>query len=257
MALAHQIAAFADDLLRTSEVADYPNALNGLQVDTDAEISKIAAAVDFSARTVRGAVASGAQLLLVHHGAFWGGAAPLTGKRFQVFRELLKSPLGVYSSHLPLDCHPTIGNNALLARRLGLNAESRFGEFSGTKIGVSGTSSSTVRELITTASAFAAEHGGRIHTTPHDESARVGRWAICTGSGADSSSLREASERGIQTLIVGEGPHWTAVHAEESGLVLIYAGHYATETLGVQALASALGKEFGLPWEFVAAPTGT
>ena len=257
MAKALEIARFADDLLRTSEIPDYPNALNGLQVGNTAEISKIAAAVDFSSRTVRGAIGAGANLLLVHHGAFWGGIAPLTGRRLDLFRELITGPLGVYSSHLPLDCHATIGNNTLLAKRLGLSPNAGFGEFNGIKVGVAGESAMTLRDLVATTSSFAEEHGGHVHATPHDPDDVVGKWAMCTGSGADAGSLSEADDRGIQTLIVGEGAHWTAVHAEENGITLIYAGHYATETLGVQALASAIGKEFGIPWEFIAAPTGT
>jgi putative NIF3 family GTP cyclohydrolase 1 type 2 len=85
----------------------------------------------------------------------------------------------------------------------------------------------------------------------------VGRWAICSGAGADSDTLREAKERKIETLIVGEGAHWTAVDAEENNIVIVYAGHYATETLGVQALAKALAAEFTIPWHFIPTPTGT
>jgi putative NIF3 family GTP cyclohydrolase 1 type 2 len=110
------------------------------------------------------------------------------------------------------------------------------------------------------ASSFAAEHGGRAQATPFGRDGnrrRVGRWAVCTGAGADTDTLREAGERKIQTLIVGEGPHWTAVYAEENDLVLIYVGHYASETLGVQALAAAISAKFGIPWEFIPAPTGT
>ncbi|MDQ6716863.1 MAG: Nif3-like dinuclear metal center hexameric protein [Gemmatimonadota bacterium] len=257
MAKALEITAFANDLLRTSEIPDYPNALNGMQIGSDAEIARIAAAVDFSERTVKGAVAAGANLLFVHHGAFWGGLAPLTGRRFDLVRSMIANSLAIYSSHLPLDCHPTLGNNVLLARKLGLTPSSGFGEFHGIKIGVAGESSGSIKALLQTASAFAAEHGGRVHATAYDDERVVGKWGICSGSGANPDSLREAAERGIQTLVVGEGPHWTAVHAEENGLVIIYAGHYATETLGVQALASAIGDEFGILWEFIAAPTGT
>jgi putative NIF3 family GTP cyclohydrolase 1 type 2 len=82
------------------------------------------------------------------------------------------------------------------------------------------------------------------------------RWAICTGAGAGQDTLREAITATIDTLIVGEGPHWTAIDAEESGLTIVYAGHYATETLGVRALAAHVGDVFDLPWLFLDAPTG-
>ena len=257
MPSAFEIATFADKLLRTSDIPDYPNALNGLQVSTEAKVGKLAAAVDFSARTVRGARDARADLLLVHHGAFWGGLAPLTGIRHQIIASLLESKMGVYSSHLPLDCHPTIGNNALLAKELGLSPTSGFGQFNGITIGVAGESEMPLKKLVSDARGFAEARGGRVHVTPHQDTQSIGRWAICSGAGAGPDTLHEAAERGIKTLVVGEGPHWTAVHAEENGITIIYAGHYATETLGVQALAAEIATEFHIDWEFIAAPTGT
>ena len=256
MATATEIAAFADQLLSSSGIPDYPNALNGLQFDTDADITKIAAAVDFSIRAVQGAIAVDANLLIVHHGAFWGGLAPVAGPRYRIFSALFAESLGVYASHLPLDCHPAIGNNVLLANKLGLAPESAFGKFQGISVGVAGISRMRVAELVARANAFAKENGGRAHVTPYAPDRAVGPWALCTGAGADADTLQEAAERGIQTLVVGEGPHWTAVHAEDHDIAVIYAGHYATETLGVQALASAIAAEFRIGWEFIPAPTG-
>lgn len=257
MPYALDIAKFADRLLRTSEIPDYPTALNGLQIGNRAEIRKVVATVDFSARTVRAAKGARADLLLVHHGAFWEGVAPLTGPRFAVISELLENDIAVYASHLPLDCHPVLGNNVLLAQRLGLTPQSAFAKFESISIGVAGESSMRTDGLVKAATSFASEHGGRAHTTPYEQNRLVGAWGICTGAGANSDTLREATQRGIKTLVVGEGPHWTAVYAEENDLVVIYAGHYATETLGVQALAAAVAAEFALEWEFIAAPTGT
>ena len=82
------------------------------------------------------------------------------------------------------------------------------------------------------------------------------RWGICTGAGADSHTLREAAQRGLDTLIVGEGPHHTAVEATELGIAVLYVGHYATETFGVRALGAEIERAFGIPWSFVSAPTG-
>jgi dinuclear metal center YbgI/SA1388 family protein len=257
MPTALEIAVFADTLLGTINVLDYPSAFNGLQIDTPASVSKIAAAVDFSARTVLAAKQRGAQLLVVHHGAFWQGTVPITGKRYQVISSLVNGSIGVYSSHLPLDCHPTLGNNVLLAKKLGLAPTGRFGEYEGISIGVSGESPLPLETLIGTASAFSAEHGGQVRVTQHTERRTIGQWAMCTGAGADTDTLREAVDRGIKTLIVGEGPHWTSVFAEDNDIVVLYAGHYATETLGVQAVAAELAKEFGVEWEFVPAPTGS
>lgn len=252
-----EIAAFADTLLRSNEIPDYPSAVNGLQIETQAKITKIAAAVDFSARTASAAKRSGAQLLVVHHGAFWQGAEPIVGARYKVLSSLITDSIGVYASHLPLDCHPRLGNNVLLAKRLALAPTDGFTNFKGIAIGVAGESTLPLRQLIADATAFAKEHGGQLRVTPHQVERSVGRWGICTGAGADTDSLREAVDRGLNTVIVGEGPHWTSVFAEENDIVILYAGHYATETLGVQALAAEVAKEFEIDWEFIPAPTGS
>lgn len=257
MPTALEIAFFADTVLRTNDIPDHPSAVNGLQVDTRVAITKIAAAVDFSARTVSAAKRCGAQLLVVHHGAFWQGAVPITGKRYQVISSLIEDSIGVYASHLPLDCHAALGNNVLLAKQFGLSATAGFGNFNGVVVGVAGESTSSLGALIESATTFTAEHGGQLRVTPHSKERPIGRWAMCTGSGADADTLKEAVARGVNTLIVGEGPHWTSVFAEENDIVILYAGHYATETLGVQALAAEIAKEFGIDLEFIPAPTGS
>src|SRR5205814_2343321 len=143
-----ELAAFADTLLKTAEIPDYPNAVNGLQIGTEAEIVKLAAAVDFSGRAVQGAKKVGANFLIVHHGAFWDGLVPITGARFKILSDVLASSIGLYASHLPLDCHPTLGNNALLATRFGLKPESGFGEFKNISIGLAGHSGKSMEELM-------------------------------------------------------------------------------------------------------------
>lgn len=257
MTSAVQIAAYADELLRAREIPDYPNALNGLQVDTSAPVTGVAAAVDLSSRAVEGARVAGVNLLIVHHGAFWAGLAPLTGIRYRMLHSLITNGIAVYSSHLPLDCHPTLGNNVLLAEELGLERKSSFGRFEDIFVGAAGESGMKIEELIGRVSAFSARNGGRAHHTPFTSDRAVGSWGLCTGAGVDADTMREAVERKIRTLIVGEGPHWTAVAAEENDLVLIYAGHYATETLGVQALAKTIAAQFAIPWHFIPTPTGT
>src|ERR687890_1185047 len=114
------VARHLDTLLRTSEVPDYPGAMNGIQVEHEGPITRCAVAVDASLSTIDGAIAAGANLLVVHHGLFWGGAQPLRGRVFARVRRLLAHDVAIYASHLPLDLHPTVGNNALLARELGL-----------------------------------------------------------------------------------------------------------------------------------------
>jgi dinuclear metal center YbgI/SA1388 family protein len=243
-------------MLRTRETPDYSGALNGLQLESAREIARVAASVDFSRRTVQGAIDASADLLIVHHGMFWGGHQRLVGPAYERLRLALAHGLAVYASHLPLDAHPTIGNNVLLARALGLEPTGGFASYQSLVIGVSGASDIETRTLVERAAAFAREHGGAIVATPFDATRRTRRWGICTGAGASSETIREAAGMGLDTLIVGEGPHHTAVEAPEHGLVIIYAGHYATETLGVRALAEHVARTFDVTWTFIDAPTG-
>ena len=249
------LAAYTDELLHTSSTPDYPNAVNGLQLENRSPIRAIAAAVDFSTRSIRGAIDKGANLLIVHHGMFWGGIGPFTGPSYRTLQMLMENDIAVYSSHLPLDRHPSLGNNSLLASKLGLTPTDSFARFEAIFIGVSGESDIETASLASRARDFAKSYG-EIRTSIMAPGRRTRKWGICTGTGASAETLAEASTRGIDTLIVGEGPHWTAIHAEEHGLAIIYAGHYATETLGVCALAQHLAERYKLPWNFISAPTG-
>lgn len=251
-----EVAAHLDEVLRTSVVPDYPGALNGIQVENTRPISRVAVAVDVSLRTIQGAIDVGANLLVVHHGLFWSGVQPLRGHVYERFRRLYAHDIAVYSSHLPLDLHPDFGNNALLARALDLDPVQGFAHFQSTAIGVMGNSEIDTGVLVTRAEAVARAAGGALVCVGVTPQRRTHRWAICTGAGATSDTLREAAHAGIDTLIVGEGPHHTGIEAEELGIAVLYVGHYATETFGVRAIGAELERRFELPWNFIAAPTG-
>jgi dinuclear metal center YbgI/SA1388 family protein len=253
------LAAIAGDLdavLGTSTHPDFPAALNGVQLENRSPIRRVAAAVDFSSRTIDGALAAGANLLVVHHGMYWGGLRPFVGPAYARLRRLVEHDVAVYAAHLPLDAHPEIGNAALLARELGLTREGAFGRYQTIAVGARGSADVGTADLLERARVFARRHGGDAIASRFDAGRRTRHWAIVTGAGAGVGTLREAAETGIDTLIVGEGPHWSAIDAEETGLVIVYAGHYATETLGVRALGERIERRFGLPWTFVEAPTG-
>jgi dinuclear metal center YbgI/SA1388 family protein len=250
------IAAYLDQLLRTREIPDYPSALNGVQLENRGEIVKVAAAVDFSRRVVEQTVVAGANLLLVHHGMYWAGLRPITGQLYDRIAPLLRHDVAVYASHLPLDAHPEFGNNVLLARELGLEPSGGFSRYQTIDVGVQGVAGIPTHVLVERARAVAQRHKGDVITTPLPDWHTTTRWAICTGAGADTDTIGEALDARIDTLIVGEGPHHTAVEAADVGLVIIYVGHYATETFGVHALAQHLENRFGLPWEFLEVPTG-
>jgi dinuclear metal center YbgI/SA1388 family protein len=250
------VANHLDTLLDTSAVPDYPGAWNGIQVEHEGPVRRCAVAVDASLPTIQGAVDAGANLLIVHHGLFWSGSRPLRGRFYHRTRLLLEHDIAVYSSHLPLDLHPSLGNNVLLAHALGLEPTGGFASFQSIEIGARGDSDVDTATLVRKAEAIAHQEGGSVTTVGVEAGRRTRRWAICTGAGASSETMAEAVAAGVDTLIVGEGPHHTGVEAQELGMAVIYAGHYATETFGVRALGEELERTFGLPWSFVAAPTG-
>ena len=250
------LADFLDDILQISTIPDYANAVNGVQLANIGDIQRIATAVDFSSESVRGAIDTGARLLIVHHGMFWGGVQPITEHRHQRLWNLITHDVAVYSAHLPLDVHPEIGNNALLAKRLGLMPSAGFARYQSIEVGLSGTSDIPTHLIADRARELAQQFGGTLIAPTIPEGRRTLGWGICTGAGADSSTLREAAERQLDTLIVGEGPHHTAVEARELGIVVLYAGHYATETLGVRALGDLLAERFSVSSAFIDVPTG-
>ena len=252
----HELVSYTDELLETAATPDYSAALNGLQLENRSPVKGIAAAVDFSTRSIKGAIEASANLLIVHHGMFWNGFGPIQGPAYDRLRLLIENDIAVYASHLPLDRHPTLGNNVLLAKELKLTPTDSFAQYEEIFIGVSGESDIETAVIAQSAKQFASKYSSEVRVTPLAPRQRTRRWAICTGAGASSDTLNEAGRKAIDTLIVGEGPHHTAVQAEETGITIIYAGHYATETLGVTALAQHLGEKYDVPWSFVNAPTG-
>jgi dinuclear metal center YbgI/SA1388 family protein len=244
------IVKHCDQLLRTKEIGDYEGAVNGLQAGNYGSVTRIAAAVDASLATVKLAIAANADLLIVHHGLFWGPSHPWTGKKYELLRLLVENNLAVYSSHLPLDAHPKLGNNAQLCAALGLKNLRPFfvthGQFIGFK-------SRTKISRVELAAKLARATGAKPRVIPGSDRIcrRIG--VVTGGAGGD---LKLAAAEGVDTFITGEGPHWTYALAEELGINVLYGGHYATETFGVKALASHLAKKFKLPWEFLDHPTG-
>ena len=251
------LTAYLDRYLRTAEIPDDPSALNGLQVENAGQVVRIVAAVDASQQTIDRAVqASGPALILVHHGLFWEGHRPLTDRRYRRVASLIRHDAALYSSHLPLDHHPEVGNNALLARQLGLAAVEPFGSYKGVTIGVAGEPPQAHRSREALCDALARLLGipaTALRLIPGGPE-QVGRVGIITGAGG--SMIAQAVSAGCDTFITGEGAAHTYFDATEWGVNLIYAGHYATETLGVRALAEHLAGRFDLPWEFHDHPTG-
>jgi dinuclear metal center YbgI/SA1388 family protein len=241
--------AYLNSLLRISEIEDYPTAFNGLQVANSGSIQRVAAAVDASEASIRGAAAAACDMLLVHHGLFWDGNPRVTDRNYRRFKLLLDNDIAVYSAHLPLDLHETLGNNQLLARALGISVRGSFGNYKGSSVGLWG-------ELDIHREALTARLddlvGARIRLIPGGPEL-IRRIGIVTGGAG--SMIGEAAQAGFDAFITGEGTHHTYFDAMENGINVYYAGHYATETFGVRALAEHLAEKFQLEWEFLDLPT--
>jgi dinuclear metal center YbgI/SA1388 family protein len=250
MANLEQILYFLDETFKPATFPDYSYALNGLQVEGPQEVERIGAAVDASEETILEAVRTGVQLLLVHHGLFWGGLGPISGPRFRKVAALIRGGVGLYSLHLPLDVHPEMGNNAVLLKALGLEAEGPFGVYKDQEVGKWARCEMDRNDLVAKVSQAVEGEARLIPGGPRD----VSRVGVLTGGGA--SFLHEAAAMGLDTLVTGEAPHHAYHDAMELGLNLVLGGHYGTETFGVKALAGHLAEKFDLSWEFLYFPTG-
>lgn len=245
-----ELVTYLDRELRTAEISDYPGAMNGLQLANGGEIGRIVAAVDASLPVITVAAEGGPGLLIVHHGMFWQGTQPVTGAFYRKLKIAMDAGLAIYSSHLPLDVHPELGNNILLARAIGLQSPEPFFDQKGLAIGIRGAWSGSRHELVNSLQSILT---GPVHLCPGGPE-MVGQVGVITG-GAGSEVAKVAAS-GVDSFITGEGPHWSYPLAEELGLNVFYGGHYATETFGVRALAETLAAKFGLPWSFLDRPTG-
>jgi len=244
------IANYCDRILRTKEAQDYEGAVNGLQVENRGEVTRLAATVDASLVTVKLAIAAGADMMIVHHGLFWSPSHPWTGKKYELLRLLVENNLAVYSSHLPLDAHPRLGNNAQLCAALDLKKLKPFFFSHGRFIGFQARQRISRKDL---ARRLERATGAKPRVIPGGQNICEKIGVVTGGAGGD---LKQAAGEGVDTFITGEGPHWTYAAAEELGLNVFYGGHYATETFGVKALAAHLSRKFKLPWEFLDHPTG-
>ncbi|WP_408957054.1 Nif3-like dinuclear metal center hexameric protein [Natrinema sp. 74] len=244
-----------DEELRTADYADLDASANGLQVGpSEAEVERVAVAVDGVRETVDRASEADADLLVVHHGMAWGGFDRLTGRTYDRIAPLIEADLALYVSHLPLDGHQELGNAAGVADLLELEERAPFGELGPEYIGQRGTAADpyTPDELRDRLEAH-LDTGGRpvqLFDFGPDEIEDV---TIVTGSGADW--LDEAVDAGADALVTGEGKGKVYHEAQEAGIHVFLAGHYATETFGVRSLQEVV-EEWGLETTFLDVPTG-
>jgi len=244
-----------DDRLRTGEYADVDASANGLQVgDRDREVRRVAFAVDAAVETIESAAEAQADLLVTHHGTVWGGLDRVTGTAYRRLEPLFRSRMGLYVSHLPLDGHQRLGNAAGLADLLELERTEPFGELGPVHVGQRGIapdpySVDSLQDLL----AGQLSHGGQGVQVLDFGPARIEDVAIVTGSGVDW--LTEAAGSGADALVTGEGKQKAYHLAKEHGIHVFLAGHYATETFGVEALRE-LADGWDLRTTFIHEPTG-
>lgn len=249
MANLDQIVRFCDARVRREQIKDFEGASNGLQVENNGTVSKVGAAVDAGLVPFREAGARGIDFLICHHGLFWNPPLPLTGQNFRKIEHALAHNLAVYGAHLPLDCHPEIGNNACLAEALQLPRTGTFLNYEGNDIatiakGPPGGRAELVERL---KAIFPATYQGIEYGSEVPESV-----AILTGSG--QSAVPQLRKQGLDTLITGELKQHHFNMAQELELNVYPCGHYATEVFGVQALAREVADAFDLEWEFIEQP---
>jgi len=242
------LVAYCDKRTRRTAFKDAPGAFNGLQVANTGRVTKIGAAVDAGVVPFEKAVAAGVDFLIVHHGMYWDMPRPLTGPLYERVATLIRGNCALYSNHLPLDGHPEIGNNALLARQLGLKPTRPFLVRDGEAIGwIADRRGATLDRSALRAKleklysrVIAIEYGSRAPRSI----------AFCSGSG--NSAIPELAAAGVDTLITGELREEWFNKAQEEKLNLYLCGHYATEVHAVRTLAAELAKKFKLPWDFIA-----
>lgn len=241
---------YLDDYLRIGEIGDYGP--QGLQVETDNEtIERIGLAVDVSPAIVEAAAAWGADMLLVHHGILWRSVERIAGPLGQRVRLMMKHGVNLYAAHLPLDAHPEVGNNALLAQMLDVQVADWWCVPKDTPVGVFGPVKTAV-PLTQFVEQLDSQLNVKSRVLAHGPE-QVKNVAIISGFGADQAAA--AREMGADTFVTGETSHANYWTAADHGLNIIYAGHYATETVGVKALGQHLADKFGLDVHFFDFPT--
>ena len=245
MIATEDIVNYCNQRTKLQEIKDFPGAFNGLQIQNSGTISKIGASVDAGLVPFQNAISKGIDYIITHHGLFWSPPLPITGPAYQKVKLCLDHNLAVYGSHLPLDCHTEIGNNAILAQRLGLVPTSSFLPFEGVDIGLITKNTQSRKDLSNRLESLFSKGINSMEFGTEKPSTI----AILTGSG--QSAVDKILEAGTDTLITGELKQQHFNLAQELKLNLYACGHYATETFGVDALALEVAEKFDLPYEFI------
>ena len=246
-----KITSYLDNYLKLADFHD--DAANGLQVENSGRVKKIGVAVDACLESIAKAAEAGCSMLIVHHGLFWGRPFILTGNIYQRISALIKADIALYAVHLPLDAHPEVGNNAQIARKIGLSNIEPFARYHGQLIGMKGKlkkpkpCSQVAKDLETVLGT-----GNALLQFGPKEIRSVG---IVSGSASDPDLISELHDKNIDLFVTGEPKHGAYYLIQELGLNVFYGGHYSTERFGPQALGEHLQKKLDLPAVFIDAPS--
>ena len=250
----NELDAFFNAFLKKEDFQADPSR-NGIQIQNSApdslQITKVAFAVDACEATAKAAAEAGAQVLVVHHGLFWGACETLTGNFYKRAAAFIKNDLALIGYHIPLDANNPYGNNYGLAAALGLSTLEPFGFWHGMSIGVRGEFKAPVspEELCSSFSKI-TKTDARLFKFGKSQIKTVG--IISGGAGED---VDQAAKLGLDCYITGEFTHQDFHPAEEFGINVISGGHYGTETMGVSLLKEKVEKELGLSTIFIDLPT--
>ena len=244
-----ELVRYLDEKLGIHDIDDV--SVNGLQVEGSNQVDKVALITDAALSLFQKARAAGCDMIIAHHGIVWGGLKRITGPIRKQLKLLMDSNINLYAAHLPLDAHPTLGNNAQLARIAKLTDVEPFGKYHGAHIGVSGrlTSPSTIEQLART---WQETIGGEPVVLPFG-APEIETVGIVSGGG--SSALAEAIAKGLDCFVTGEGRHENHHTALEAGINMILLGHYHSETAGVKAVGRDIEEQFGIETIFIDEPT--
>ncbi len=247
-----ELERYVHERLSLETYASVDASLNGLQVgSSDKEIKKVVTAVDASLETFKRAKDEGADAVFVHHGLFWGKSIAITNSHYNRVAFLIEHGISLFAAHLPLDAHPTLGNNGVMAHLLGLEDITPFGSYHGLDIGYKGVSKNALSvDEITTRLDFSAEKGLTVLPFGNKEIHHI---AIV--SGGASKEVLQAIDIGYDAYITGEASHEMYNVCKEEGITMICGGHYQSEVFGVKAFAKALIDECQLEATFIDIPT--
>ena len=246
-----ELTSYLDEYLQVRAIEDSSN--NGLQAEGADQVTRLAFAVDASQASFEAARDAAAQMLIVHHGLFWGRPIMVTGIHRQRLQTLLDAGISLYAAHLPLDFHDQVGNNVTLARWLNLEGVEPFGDYKGLPAGFAGHLSQPCS---------LAQFAAQVEKSLGEPVLRVWPFGVDTiqkvgiVSGGAGSLVSQAAGAGVDVYLTGEVSHVAYHEAQELGMNVVFGGHYATETAGLRSLAEHLSNRFGLGTSFLELPTG-